>query len=289
MSERPPLRVLVIGANGRLGCELAAGLEARQLPWQGTTRAEVDLASPEAAGLIERQARRCGANVLINAGAWTAVDAAEDDEAAALAVNAGGAEAVAEAARRLDARALHVSTDYVFDGSLRRPYREDDATAPLNAYGRTKLAGEQRFLRRLPQGLVVRTAWLFGRGGSGFPAAILRVVRERGSADVVDDEWGRPTSHADLAAALLHLLACPELAGIVHFCNQGVVSRFEQAREACRLAGLDPDVLRPVSRAQFGRAASRPAYSALDTSRYSAATGQQPPSWQDALRRALQA
>ncbi len=257
------------------------------MPWRGTTRSDVDMAAPDAALRIEQCARSFDADVLINASAWTAVDAAEADEAAALAVNAGGAEAVAEAAARLGARALHVSTDYVFDGRLRRPYREDDATAPLNAYGRTKLAGEERFLRRLRSGLVVRTAWLFGRAGSGFPAAILRVVRERGRAEVVDDEWGRPTSHADLAAALLLLLGCPELHGIVHFCNRGVVSRFEQAREVCRQAGVDPELVHPVSRGLSARAATRPAYSALDTTRYTAATGEQPPDWRDALRRAL--
>ncbi len=285
----PEPRVLVIGAGGRLGRELLHCLEARGIACAGTTRATVDLARADVEQAIAAEAEALGATALLNAAAWTAVDAAEADEAGARAVNAGGAAAVARVAARRGARALHVSTDYVFDGALRRPYLPEDPTGPLNAYGRTKLEGERRFLAALPEGLVVRTAWLFGRGGSGFPAAILRVLRERGEARVVEDEWGCPTFHGDLADGIVRLLDCPQARGLCHFVNSGVTSRFEQARALARLAGLDPDAVQPIGRAELGRAATRPAYSALDTARYTAWTGHTPAPWQDALERGLAA
>ena len=219
-------------------------------------------------------------DVLVNCAAWTDVDGAEAATEAALAVNGEGARKLAAAAARTGAWTIHVSSDYVFDGAKRTPYLESDATNPLSAYGRSKLAGELAVAREAPDShTIVRSSWLFGAHGRCFPATILRLARERPELSVVDDQVGCPTFTGDLAHALITLCETrPE--GIVHVAGGGSCSWFELAGETVAAAGLSTPVS-PATTADHLRPAPRPAYSVLGTER----PGEAPalPHWREGL------
>lgn len=236
--------------------------------------AQWDITDPAAATTNVRPG-----DVVVNCAAYTDVDAAETDPQTAHAVNALGPRHLATACARAGARLIHLSTDYVFGavfgaaggaGSAagNRPYRPEDPTGPVNVYGRTKLAGEHEVLAALPAAQVVRTAWVYtgADGGRDFVAVLRRLAAGTGSVPVVADQIGSPTFAGDLVGALLALIdetGAP--GGIRHAVNAGAVSRYEQAREAFALLGVDPDRVCAVSTAEFPRPAPRPAYSALAT------------------------
>jgi dTDP-4-dehydrorhamnose reductase len=212
------------------------------------------------------------------------VDACEENEETARLVNGTGAGIVARAAAGINARLIHISTDYVFDGTSTIPYREDHPTGPpeaLSAYGRSKLLGEERVLEEHPGALIVRTAWLYGRGGSGFPNAILRRAREVGKLRVVHDQTGSPTLADDFAEAL-YRLAHLDIGGLLHVTNSGRCTWYEFAGEILRRAAIDVPVA-PVTTADYPRPARRPAFSVLDNSRYESVVGRPLRSWQEAL------
>ncbi|MFF2269689.1 dTDP-4-dehydrorhamnose reductase [Cellulosimicrobium cellulans] len=254
------MRWTVTGAGGMLGTDLVALLHARGEDVRALDRAGLDVTDAAAVDAVVR-----GSDVVVNAAAYTAVDAAEDDEARAFAVNAVGAQHVARSAARHGARLVHVSTDYVFDGGATdaRPYAEDAALAPRSAYGRSKAAGERAVRSEHPGALVVRTAWLYGAHGACFPRTIARLARERGSVDVVDDQVGQPTWTVDLADLVVRLVGAGAPGGAYHGTAQGQASWWELAREVVAAAGLDPEVVRPTSSAAFARPAPRPAWSVL--------------------------
>ena len=231
------------------------------------TRAELDVTDPAAV----REAL-AGATV-INCAAYTDVDAAESDSAAAHAVNEEGARNVAAAAGRV----LYVSTDYVFDGSKGEPYVESDTPGPIQEYGRSKLAGERTTADANADHLIVRSSWLFGAGGTNFVEAILGLAAERDELRVVDDQVGCPTFTGHLAEALLTLAAGDER-GLRHVTGAGSCSWFEFAREIVERAGVDCQV-QPCSSEEFPRPARRPAYSVLGSERGGPAL----PAWQDGL------
>ena len=248
-----------------LGKDLAtaaagAGHEAVSFP-----RAELDITDAAAVARALADARPA---VVINSAAWTNVDGAETDEAGALAVNGAGAGNVARAAAERGAWTIHVSSDYVFDGSKRSPYLESDPVGPLSAYGRTKLAGERAVAEAAPERhTIVRSSWLFGAGGPCFPATILRLARERDELKVVEDQIGCPTFTGHLAEALVDLAARESrLPGIVHVAASGSCSWFEFAREIVMGAGVTCEV-KPCSTEEFPRPATRPAYSVLRSER----------------------
>jgi dTDP-4-dehydrorhamnose reductase len=219
---------------------------------------------------------------LINCAGYTTVDQAETERERAHLVNAIGPAHLAAAARRAGARLLHLSSDYVFDGRAQRPYREDDAPAPLSMYGRTKLAGEQAVQTALPEAhLIVRTQWLFGVGGPNFVATILRLARERPRLEVVNDQRGHPTYATDLATALWRLVAC-DARGVVHCANEGVASWFDVALAAVAAAGL-ATTIEPCSTSDMPRPAQRPEYSVLDCTRYTALVGAPLRPWKEPL------
>jgi dTDP-4-dehydrorhamnose reductase len=254
----------VVGAGGMLGQDVvrASGGAAVSL-----THAELDVT--DAAAVREALA---GAAV-INCAAYTDVDGAESHSAAAHAVNEEGARKVAEAAGRV----LYVSTDYVFDGSKGTPYVESDATAPIQEYGRSKLAGERATADANPDHLIVRSSWLFGAAGRNFVETILGLASERDELRVVSDQVGCPTFTGHLAEALLALAAGGER-GLMHVAGGGSCSWFEFAREIVERAGVDSRV-QPCSSDEFPRPARRPAYSVLASERGSPAL----PAWQDGL------
>jgi dTDP-4-dehydrorhamnose reductase len=286
---------LVTGARGQLGTDLLGVLDGR--PEDAVTavgRAELDLTDEGSVrdvvrtwlATAEAERRR---PVLLNAAAYTAVDAAEDDEATARLVNG---EAPGWLAEELAGRGrlVHVSTDYVFDGAASEPYGVDSPVAPRSAYGRTKAVGERAVAAAGGEATVVRTAWVYGRYGSNFVRTMLRLERERNTVSVVDDQVGSPTWSADLAAGLVALGARPDAAPpILHFTNAGQVSWHGLARAVFEEAGADPARVLPVTTDQFPRPAPRPAYAVLDGSAWTAAGFPPPRPWRDALRAAMRA
>jgi dTDP-4-dehydrorhamnose reductase len=257
------MRILVTGAGGMLGQDLLAAAGRRGEDAVGVVRAECDITDPAAVRAAVDETRP---DVVINAAAWTDVDGAEEREPEAAAVNGAGAGHVAAAAADAGAAVIHVSTDYVFDGRGRRPYVEGDATAPLNAYGRTKLAGEQAVAAANPRHHVVRSSWLFGVGGPNFVATMLRVGAERDELTVVDDQVGCPTWTGHLAEALLDLAAREDGYGIHHGAASGSCSWHAFAVEIFARTGMDVTV-HPGRTADLGRPAPRPAYSVLGSGR----------------------
>ncbi|MFC4109036.1 dTDP-4-dehydrorhamnose reductase [Micromonospora zhanjiangensis] len=281
MPSRPRMcgQWLVTGAGGMLGHDLRAVLAERDRPVTAATRADLDLTDAVAV-----RAAVAGHPVVINAAAWTDVDRAEADEAAATAVNGDGVANLARACAETGARLLTVSTDYVFPGDATGPYPEDAPTAPVNAYGRSKLAGEQAVARLLPDtGYVVRTAWLYGRHGRNFVSTMLRLADTHPELDVVDDQVGQPTWSYALAERLVELadaaLVGRAPAGVYHATASGQTTWYGLARAAFALGGLDPDRIRPTTSEKFLRPAARPGYSVLGHERWTLAGLDPLPDW----------
>lgn len=205
-----------------------------------------------------------GHDVVWNCAAWTAVDAAEEQEGRAFDVNAVGPAHLARHARAAGARLVHMSTDYVFDGTATSPYDEDAPMAPRSAYGRTKAAGEWAVRSAHPDGhLVVRTAWLYGAHGGCFPKTMARLAHERDALSVVDDQTGQPTWTRDVADLVVRLVDADAPVGTYHATSQGAVTWFGFTREVVASAGLDPAMVSPTTTDAFPRPAPRPAYSVL--------------------------
>ena len=277
---------LVTGAGGQVGHRVAALLRDVGTPVVAPTHAELDVTDRDAVDALVAEHRP---EVVVNAAAYTAVDAAEQDEQSADRVNHLGPRYLAEALARHGGRLVHVSTDYVFDGTANRPYEPDDPTGPRSAYGRTKLAGEQAVRAALPdRAHVVRTAWVYGGPNPNFVDTMRRLERERETVDVVADQIGSPTWAADLAAALVELGRADLPGGVLHYVNAGQASWYDLAREVFRLAGADPSRVHPVDTAAFPRPAPRPAWSVLSTKAWTAAGLTAPRPWQDALAASAQ-
>ncbi|WP_333769233.1 dTDP-4-dehydrorhamnose reductase [Streptomyces sp. IBSBF 2435] len=281
-------RWLVTGAGGMLGRDLIDVLgRAPDADPTALTRADLDITDAAAA-----DAAVAGHDIVVNAAAWTDVDGAEADEAAATRVNGDGVRRLAEACARHGLPLLQPSTDYVFPGDADRPYAEEAPTAPLNAYGRGKLAGERAVLDLLPErGYVVRTAWLYGAHGRNFVTTMLTLAEQRETLDVVDDQLGQPTWTRSLAVRLLALgeaaLAGRAPAGVYHGTASGSTTWFGLARAAFALHGLDPERVRPTTSERFVRPARRPSYSVLGHDRWAAAGFDPMPDWHTDLAAAI--
>lgn len=269
------MRILITGAEGQVGRELVRALAGQELFAFG--RAQLDVGDPGAIPTI----MDATPEVVIHTAALTDVDACELDPERAHRVNVRGTGHVADAARRLGARLVYVSTDYVFDGTKSEPYVEDDEPNPISVYGRTKLEGEHTAQRLVPAALIVRTAWVYGLGTRNFVTEILRLARTNRTLRVVDDQVGSPTWARDLAETIRDLVRL-DASGIVHVAGRGACSRFELARAIVALAGLDTEVL-PTTTAAFPRPARRPAFSALAQRRL-AELGLSTPPWAESLR-----
>ncbi len=233
--EEIDVRWLVTGSAGMLGTDLVAVLRERDEDVTALTRADLDLQDLAAvAHAVEDH------DVVVNCAAWTAVDDAEEQEDAALEVNAVVPDILARAVAESSGRLVQVSTDYVFDGAATTPYDEDATIAPASAYGRTKAAGEEAVRAALPgRHYVVRTAWLYGAHGSCFPKTMARLVRERGSVSVVDDQVGQPTWTVDVADLIVRLVQADAAPGSYHATSSGQCSWFDLARAVVASAGLD--------------------------------------------------
>ncbi|GGK72732.1 NAD(P)-dependent oxidoreductase [Mangrovihabitans endophyticus] len=277
-------RWLVTGANGRLGRELVRLLTARDdVETTAADRRTLDLTDPATSfDLLDAH------DIVVNAAAWTDVDGAEKDEPSATEINSHAVRRLARACARRSVRLIHVSTGYVFSGRARIPYREDAPAEPINAYGRSKLAGEQALLTELPElGHVVRTSWLYGDDGPDFLVSVLGRGRRGEPVNVVTDQRGQPTSIPALARQIIALgragrrgTAAP---GIYHGTSAGHASWYELARAAFALAGADPDLVLPVTTAEYDPSAPRPEYTVLAHTRWAAAGLPDQPHWHDQL------
>jgi dTDP-4-dehydrorhamnose reductase len=276
-------RWLVTGAGGQLGSDLVAALRGEDV--RAVARADLDIAdSMSVARLVDEFAP----DVVVNAAAYTAVDAAESDEDAAYRANATGPGVLAAALSGTKTRLIHVSTDYVFAGDASRPYDVDDPTGPKSAYGRTKLAGELAVRELLPDAsYVVRTAWVYGATGGNFVKTMTRLEGERDTVSVVDDQRGSPTWSADLAAGLVELGRSDAPAGVYHCTNTGDTTWFGLTRAIFEELGADPSRVQPTTTDAFPRPAPRPAYSVLSDAAWRAAGLTPLPPWRDALRAAF--
>ncbi|MEO3807817.1 dTDP-4-dehydrorhamnose reductase [Sphaerisporangium sp. B11E5] len=279
-------RPLVTGANGMLGRAVVAALAADPLGPQVTAYGREGLDLCDAAA-VRDAVRRDKPDVVVNCAGWTAVDAAETDEASATAINGDAVRTLAEACAELGATLVHISTDYVFDGTARAPYAEDATPAPVSAYGRGKLAGERAVLETLPgTGYVVRTAWLYGGPRRDFVSTMIALEAERETVDAVADQVGQPTYAGDLAAQLVLLARSGAAPGVYHGTGGGSATWYDLAREVFTLLGADPARVRPVGGDAFPRPAARPAYGVLGHGRWTEAGLAPMRHWRDALHAA---
>lgn len=293
-------RWLVTGAAGMLGRDLTDLLRARDEEFTPLARVDLDITDPAA---VAKAVSLVKPDVVVNCAAWTAVDAAEEHEEAAFAINAGGAVNLAAACASVGALLVHPSTDYVFDGHASVPYAEDAPTAPSGAYGRTKLAGEQAVRAALPDtSYIVRTAWLYGAHGKNFVKTMLRLARNGTSPGVVADQHGQPTWTADVAAQIYALIDNAAPAGTYHATSSGQTTWFGFAEEVFTLyqgqrqgqdQAEDPErqrlTPRPITTADYPTPAKRPAYSVLGHDAWHAAGISPISDWKDALQRAFPA
>jgi dTDP-4-dehydrorhamnose reductase len=279
------LRWLVTGAGGMAGHDVRATLETRGEPVVALSRSELDITDGTAVSEAVRDARP---DVIVNCAAYTKVDDAELNEHLATAINGSAVEFLANAADRAGALLVQLSTDFVFDGSKRTPYEINDPTAPLSAYGRSKLVGEHAAMSARKH-VVLRTSWLFGVHGHNFVEAIRNQVRKgTKSLRVVDDQRGRPTYTPHLADAIVRAARIAydssDARGIVHYADSSECTWFDFARA---IVGSAATVNR-VDSSAFPRPAIRPAYSVLSTERYERLTGVKPESWKEGLQEYLQ-
>jgi dTDP-4-dehydrorhamnose reductase len=281
------VKVLITGAGGQLGLDLVDAFAGEDVV--GLLHRDLDVADEAA---VAATVAEHAPDLLVNAAAWTAVDACEEDEDRAHRVNALGPWWLARACDRVGATLVHLSTDYVFPGTAPRlpdgsprPWSEFDPILPVNAYGRSKAAGEALVRSAVTEHHIVRTSWVNGARGDNFVRTMLRLAGERDHVDVVDDEIGSPTFTRDLAAAIRELTATGRY-GTVHRTNQGACSWYELACETFELAGAQVEV-RPTTAARFARPAPRPSWSVLGD-RHARAMGLAPlPPWRDGLVRLL--
>ncbi len=282
------MKVLIAGAAGQLGRALLASRPANA-EVAALDRSSLDVCDSKS---IAAAFAHHLPDVVVNAAAYTAVDRAESEPDAAHLVNAEAPGLLAEACRRHGARLVHVSTDFVFDGRSSRPYRTDDPTGPLSVYGATKLEGERRVLRELPDGAaIVRTAWLYDATGRNFATTMLRLMRERPVVRVVADQFGTPTAVEGLARAVWRAVEV-EAAGVLHWTDAGAASWYDFAEAIRRIGqsrGIVPSGVRvePISTSEYPTPATRPAFSVLDKSSTWSALSLEGVHWQDALETTL--
>lgn len=293
-------KLALIGSNGMLARKVREQASAVGYEVVGFDLPEFDFTERSR---VLTELSRLRPSVIINCAAYTNVDGCESDEALATRVNGDGPGYLAEAAKIADAVLVHISTDYVFDGTKGSPYQETDPVGPLSAYGRSKLAGERGILASgLKRCLIIRTSWLYGPGGKNFVETIIRLAREREELRIVADQVGSPTYTGDLAEAVFRLLAStgdesPSVRdsayGIYHFANSGHCSWHEFATgivAGMKEQGEAPAVKKvvPIRTGDYPLPAKRPAYSVFSVEKYKAVTGADVPSWQSGLKRYLQ-
>jgi dTDP-4-dehydrorhamnose reductase len=276
------MKIWITGGDGMLGSALMQLCLKKEIDVTGTSRQEANIVEFDALSAMAAQIRPTH---IVNCAAYTDVDGAEKEPELAFAVNAKGAANAARVARDYNARLIHISTDYVFNGQGTEPYVEEDSCAPSNQYGQSKWEGEKSVLEILPEACIVRTSWLFGTKGKNFISSLMHWFQQKEELQVVFDQRGKPTYCHDLAAAVLTLW---NASGIIHFANEGERSRYQIAldlMEASKEKGIPLRCQRivPVSSSKFPTPAVRPSYSVLNTNKYFHLTNNKPRPWGEIL------
>lgn len=274
------MKVLVTGVKGQLGYDVMAELAKRNIEAIGVDIDEMDITDKIS---VEKVIGEAAPDVVVHCAAYTAVDAAEDNEALCRRVNAGGTRNIAEVCKKLDCKMVYISTDYVFDGQGTRPWESDDERHPLNVYGQTKYEGELAVQENLSKYFIVRIAWVFGKNGKNFVKTMLKLAETHDKLTVVNDQFGSPTYTYDLARLLVDMIQTDKY-GIYHATNEGICTWYEFACEIFRQAGVKIEVT-PVPASEYPTKAKRPENSRLDKSKLTENGFERLPSWQDALRR----
>ena len=276
------MKILVTGANGQLGRELRNVLES-EIPGKTiyTDVAELDLTDVKG---VDDFFKKNDISHVVNCAAYTAVDKAEEEKLECAAININAVKNLANAADAIGAKIIHISTDYVFDGTAHRPYKESDKVNPISQYGTTKRKGETALLALAPESIIIRTSWLYSPYGNNFVKTMLRLGAEQSKIKVVSDQIGTPTYALDLARAIYMVLMSHQwVEGIFHFSNEGVCSWYDFAKSIHRIAGIDKCEIKPIPTEEYPTAASRPFYSVLDKTRIKATYGVKAPYWEDSL------
>ena len=284
--------ILITGANGQLGHEMRNVLADDQrfnavfTDVAGDDIVMLDITDEDD---VEKMVAENAINVIVNCAAYTAVDAAEDNEPLAERLNADAVGILARVTKRHGARMIHVSTDYVFDGKGCIPYTEEMSTCPQSAYGRTKLAGERQLLEALgSDAVILRTAWLYSPYGKNFVKTMLALGKDKPALKVVFDQVGSPTCARDLAHAIVTVMSADQWhGGIYHFSNEGVISWYDFTKAIHRLAGITTCDVQPCHSDEFPAKAHRPSYSVLDKTKFKATFGVTVPYWLDSLKGTL--
>lgn len=278
------MRILVTGVKGQLGFDVVNELEKRGHTAIGVDVEEMDITDAEA---VEKEMKADNLDAVIHCAAYTAVDAAEDNRETCMRVNADGTKNIARVCKELDLKMVYISTDYVFDGKGERPWEPDDARSPLNVYGESKYQGELAVEEYLDKYFIVRIAWVFGVNGKNFIKTMLKLGETHKEINVVNDQTGSPTYTYDLAVLLADMVET-EKYGRYHATNEGLCTWYEFAREIFKQAGMDVKV-NPVSSEEFPAKAKRPHNSRMDKSKLTDNGFALLPTWQDALKRYLEA
>jgi len=283
------MKILITGAGGQLGLTLQH-LAPREHEIVPLTSRQLDITNRNA---VLETVRKIRPDVIINAAAYTAVDKAESEPERAHAINALGPEYLARAAAENHCRLIHVSTDFVFDGKKCTPYTPEDTPNPLNVYGRTKLEGEQRIRKILPENsLIIRTAWVYSQVGHNFLNTMIRLMQEKETLHVVADQFGTPTWTFSLARMLLACTKKPDLSGLLHYTDNGSASWYDFAVSiydilSARIPNLACRTITPIPSREYPTPATRPGFTVLDKTQAIKATGIMPPHWQHHLRLCL--
>ncbi len=276
------MKILITGANGQLGHEMRNVLEA-EMPGHTlyTDIEDLDLTN---AKTVAAYVTKNEITHIVNCAAYTAVDKAEEDKALCAAVNVDAVKNIANAADAVGAKVIHISTDYVFDGTAHRPYKESDKVNPISQYGTTKRTGETALIALVPDSIIIRTAWLYSPYGNNFVKTMIRLGKERPTLKVVSDQVGTPTYALDLAKAIYKILISHQwVEGIFHFSNEGACSWYDFTKSIHRIAGIRDCEVVPIPTEDYPTAAARPAYSILDKSRIKATYGITIPHWEESL------
>ena len=277
--------ILVTGANGQLGVALQRISDSLiSFKFYFTDVDTLDICDK---ARIEEIIKARNIDVIVNCAAYTAVDKAEDDMELCTRINRDAVRNIGEAAASAGAKVIHISTDYVFDGSAVTPYREDDATNPISVYGESKLAGERSLLSVCPDSVIIRTAWLYSETGGNFVKTMLRLGKERDTIGVVADQKGTPTYAGDLAAAIKTVLISEKFVpGIYHYTNEGACTWYDFAVKIFEIAGLKC-IVKPLETVEYPTRAKRPAYSILDKSKIKEVYSVDVPIWEKGLEKCM--
>lgn len=278
-------KILVTGANGQLGSEIQAiASHYSQFEFVFVDREKMPLQEPQQIIKVLNEIRP---DIIIHAGAYTAVDKAEEEKELADSINHLAVAEIAKWAANHKAKVIYISTDYVFDGTSQTPLQEHEGTAPINWYGATKLRGEQALQQYLPNGIIIRTAWVYSTYGHNFVKTMLRLMKDKTSINVVSDQIGSPTYAADLANAIMNIVTAEHWeAGIFNYSNLGEASWYDFAQAIQEISGLDCDV-QGVTSHQFPTSAKRPKYSLLDKTKIQETYNITIPHWRDSLKKML--